>query len=66
MEAESGYMENMQDVSNQTRIRSLASDTKMQKNEEHGKSGLKFLMYDKEAGGKTLVPDMHLAIFFLS
>lgn len=51
LEAESAYMETMQDFSNPTWSRSLVSDTKMQKNEEYGKLGLKFLMHNKEAGG---------------
>lgn len=51
LEAESAYMETMQDFSNPTWSRSLVSDTKMQKNEEYAKLGPKFLMHNKEAGG---------------
>ncbi|CBI23090.3 unnamed protein product, partial [Vitis vinifera] len=51
LEAESAYMETMQDFSNPTWSRSLVSDTKMQKNEECAKLGPKFLMHNKEAGG---------------
>lgn len=66
LEAESAYMETMQDFSNPTWSRSLVSDTKMQKNEEYGKLGLKFLMHNKEAGGKTLVSIWHLVVCLFS
>lgn len=58
LEAESAYMD-------PTCSRLLVSATKMQKNEEHAKLGPRFLMHDKEAGGKTIVSVCIFLSFFL-
>ncbi|XP_057951285.1 two-component response regulator-like APRR9 [Malania oleifera] len=53
MEAESAYMENMQDPS-QTKWRSLASDTELQRHDTDVELDQKLLMQENKAGGSAM------------